>query len=621
MYKYELWFKRKIMINFSGFIFLALSFLPATLFAADMTVPKVNVPPGVVAELKRIENSFEIGLGQDCSNDRCFSRGCVYLSHETVDKPRSGSLPGLGDPEAGPGSVGAQEHLTGARCEFAVESTVASKDLGILIKRLEGRLSRGYLVLSVEAKALPPLPFSLRQTPTPAPTAIAATTPLANNAQNTPPHALPAPEWSVQIAMRELWNALLPHFSWMIALFLTTLAAMILMWSWRRVGKQSLEEKLLAASLAEPDSKQDEVASTQKSDQDLRPKQDTIEAKEKEVTTLHPDCAAWKQKFAADPDSFVRLLSHWLREKEFSNLAKLSMIFSGVPELIRAQSALTSQARGFAAYLAAQENDALLPSDDDFFAALQRADTIAGVLNSEDAQLMRRLGTEFGSAEMAALIGYFPDHIAGILMAEGPSAVLNESVSLIPTLKRISLAESLLTSNRVSDAEFKIALNGLKSIFIENKIPQFPEMPKATLNYGRMFGAERVLSALFPRMSRDERKKIVDAVKSKFSDALPAWTSDIFFPEMLLSFSSDLRNGFLLQVEPREIALFLSSCQEKTHLSILRDLPESLKNVVKSYGTSHDDSVLLSEINLKISALVRKECSRGTVSIEQLLIS
>lgn len=621
MNKYGLNLSNKRVNKISGFIFLALSMLPVAIFAADMVVPKVNVPPGVVAELKRIENSFEIGLGQDCSNDRCFSRGCVYLSHETVDKPRSGSLPGLGDPEAGPGSVGAQEHLTGARCEFAVESTVASKDIAVLIKRLEGRLSRGYLVLSVEAKALPPLPFNLKQTPAPAPTAVAATTPLANSTLNPQSPSLPAPQWSVQMAMRELWNALLPHFSWMIALLLTTLAAMILMWSWRRIGKESVEEKLLAASLADPETKPDEVVSTQVIDQDLSPKQDIVESKEKEVITLHPDCAAWKQKFAADPDSFVRLLSHWLREKEFSHLAKLSMIFAGVPELIRAQSALTSQARGFASYLAAQENDSILPADDDFFAALQRADTIAGVLNSEDAQLMRRLGTEFGSAEMAALIGYFPDRIAGILMAEGASAVLSESVSLIPSAKRISLAESLLCSNRVSDAEFKIAVNGLKSIFIENKIPQFSEMPKTTLNYGRMFGAERVLSALFPRMSRDERKKIVESVKAKFSDALPAWTSGIFFPEMLLSFSSELRNGFLLQVEPRDIALFLSSCQEKTHLSILRDLPESLKNVVKSYGISQDNMVLLTDINAKISALVRKECSRGTISIEQLLIS
>ena len=42
-----------------------------------------------------LENQFELALALDCSPERCFSKGCTYVEHETADQPRGMSLPGF----------------------------------------------------------------------------------------------------------------------------------------------------------------------------------------------------------------------------------------------------------------------------------------------------------------------------------------------------------------------------------------------------------------------------------------------------------------------------------------------------------------------------------------------
>ena len=137
------------------FIFLLLS------GAAAPQVPRTQIPPSVVAELRMIENQFDLALAQDCAPERCFSKGCAYGEHTVADKPRNGSLPGLGE-EQGPGSVSPQEYLTLARCSFAHEKGIAPRDVQALVKRLEQKLSKGWLMVSVEHEVLEPISPSLR---------------------------------------------------------------------------------------------------------------------------------------------------------------------------------------------------------------------------------------------------------------------------------------------------------------------------------------------------------------------------------------------------------------------------------------------------------------------------
>src|SRR5688572_17496622 len=117
----------------------ALFALPGIASAQSGTpVPQNHIPPSVVMELRTLESQFDLALANDCASERCFSKGCVYRDHTAVDLPRNGSLPGLGQAE-GPGSVPVQEYLTSARCEFAHEKAIPTKDIQSLVRRLEQR--------------------------------------------------------------------------------------------------------------------------------------------------------------------------------------------------------------------------------------------------------------------------------------------------------------------------------------------------------------------------------------------------------------------------------------------------------------------------------------------------
>ena len=147
---------------------LLIAVLGSSALAQSPNVPARQIPPSVLMELRLLENRFELALSTDCAPERCFSKGCTYLEHAVADQPGSTSLPGLGlDP--GPGSVPAQEYLTRARCAFAYEKSIESKDVQALARRLQGKLSQAWTVVSVGHEAVPPLPQYLLTEPPPEP--------------------------------------------------------------------------------------------------------------------------------------------------------------------------------------------------------------------------------------------------------------------------------------------------------------------------------------------------------------------------------------------------------------------------------------------------------------------
>lgn len=128
---------------------LALALPLSALAQTSVTpVPQKHIPSPVLMELRALESQFDLALARDCAPERCVSKGCVYRDHVVVDMPHSSSLPGLGHSE-GPGSVPPQEYLTSARCDFAHEKSVSSRDVQALVRRLEQRLSKGWLQVTV----------------------------------------------------------------------------------------------------------------------------------------------------------------------------------------------------------------------------------------------------------------------------------------------------------------------------------------------------------------------------------------------------------------------------------------------------------------------------------------
>jgi hypothetical protein len=179
---------------------LLLALLSPVALAQSPTLPDKHIPPSVLLELRLLENQFDLALSRDCAPEKCVSKGCVYRDHVVVDLPRNASLPGLPASE-GLGAVPPQEYLTQASCEFAHEKGVSTRDSQALVKRLEQRLSKGWLKVTVTPQLLEPISPALAESPPPKPEVVPPPV------KPEPPPAAPEPpkEWDAKIALRELW--------------------------------------------------------------------------------------------------------------------------------------------------------------------------------------------------------------------------------------------------------------------------------------------------------------------------------------------------------------------------------------------------------------------------------
>ena len=290
--------------------------LPAPAPAPTAAPPARTIPPQILLEVRELERQFDQALLRDCAPERCSSKGCVYKEHLAVDLPPSTtSLPGLGSNE-GIGAVPAQLYLTQARCEFTHEKAVPVRDVEALARRLEQRLSKGFLKVIVSRQVLDPINPALADSPPPKEDKPPAPKEEPKPEPVAPP---PPPTWDADVALRELWQALLPHFSWMIAVFLATLATLVIIWGARRLGKETLEEKAMLAQLTQTPATAPETK--------VDPADAPIDA---DKAFVDEQQSAWARRIADAPlekdDALIgHLLREWLKQGEFALLAKATV--------------------------------------------------------------------------------------------------------------------------------------------------------------------------------------------------------------------------------------------------------------------------------------------------------
>jgi hypothetical protein len=299
-------------------------------------LPQKHIPPTVLMELRALEGQFDQSLSRDCAPERCVSKGCLYRDHAVVDLPRSASLPGLGHSE-GPGNVPPQEYLIEAHCDFGHEKAVASRDVQALVRRLEQRLSKGWLRVTVGAQLLEPISPALAEPPPPRPE------PAPKKVEPSPaPPPAPAAErpqkWEADVAARELWVSLLPHFAWMIAVLLGTLATLTIIWAVRRLGRETLEEKAMLAELGAGAPGKPEAGSGGAGAAAVEPATAataaTAEGQEAaaEAKFVSAQEKVWAERIAQaglakDGSAVGELLRDWLKAGEYRMLAKAILVF------------------------------------------------------------------------------------------------------------------------------------------------------------------------------------------------------------------------------------------------------------------------------------------------------
>ncbi len=597
------------------FVFAVLGLsVHAALAAAPAAVPATHIPPPVLAELARLESQFDVALAQDCGTNRCFSKGCVYVEHVVVDQPRQTSLPGLPATE-GPGAGPPQEYLTQARCDFAYENTVPAKDVLALTRRLKQKLTHGWLVVTVHQEPLEPAP------------APEPTTAKAEPAPAPPPPA-PKPKLELDTAVRELWLTLLPHFWWMIGFVLATFTAMTLIWSSRRLGRESAEEQALLAQLGAERSGERPVE-PQTTEATVAPPEQALAQRTEEADRAFVESqrVVWNTRIAgarlSEGDGVLTdLVREWLLAREFGLLAKAVFFFSDRVSLaFPTEGDLAMRKLEFADYMRTVD-ESKLPSDAEFLRTLNNHAVSSTVLAQSDTEVYRSLREEFGSAGIARLVAELPARQGALLFALIPPDYQMEVGRVLSADLKSQVAEQLLMSNRVAKDEIARLLGVLKAARAGQPMPP-QELPSGVADRGREFDAAGALSNLFPHIDPATRSVLFMAALERSNGAFPLWYEEILHADMLLKVPDELRAEVLLDVDIRELAGWFSMQLQPWQDSFMPKLAPSMQNALRaslSFPSRAQQLVLARRGRASLAASLQRQVARGKVSFTDVAV-
>ncbi|MCB9743058.1 MAG: hypothetical protein H6740_10690 [Alphaproteobacteria bacterium] len=583
--------------------------LTSLLSPAHAAPPKYEIPGAVLAELRLLENDFELALAQDCDSGRCFAQGCTYVAHSVADRPRSSSLPGLGlDP--GPGSVSAQEYLTQAECSFAHEKGADGGDMSALSRRLQVKLTSGWLTVSVNHKELTPLPPYLRTPPEAEDTGEAE--------EEAPPEPEPVVEepWSLGKAGRQLWDTLLPHAPWMWGIVLLTLATVSLIWAARRMGAASIEEQALLAQLTQPGggpAPEGPVA---------------VEAVPEDAAEafVHQERAAWTERLEAfdpaapDPE-LQALIRELLRAGEYALLAKATLSFpERFPAAFPTGGDIASAKIELAEFLRDVDEQGL-PDDQAFFSALKRHALFASLVTQGDARVVRSIREDFGTSGLARLIDALPARHGALLFALAPLETRHELVRLLSERQGAALAQQLLRSDRLDPEETADLFEALQAARQGAPLPQLPQRDEVS-DHGAPFDAAGALSALLPALGDEPRAALFGEALRRYQGSLPTWTRGILSPEMLFALPDEARADLLLSVEVEALAAWVSLLDPELRARLLGAAPDSLRRSVEAVSIfpSRAQQLALAERGrLALARGFQAQLARSRVSFEQVV--
>jgi hypothetical protein len=574
--------------------------------------PARTIPPQILLEVRELERQFDQALLRDCAPERCSSKGCVYKEHLAVDLPPSTtSLPGLGSNE-GIGAVPAQLYLTQARCEFTHEKAVPARDVEALARRLEQRLSKGFLKVVVSRQVLDPINPALADSPPPRED---KPPPPKEEPKPEPAAPAPPPTWDADVALRELWQALLPHFSWMIAVFLATLATLVIIWGARRLGKETLEEKAMLAQL------------TQTPPTPPEPKVDPADAPvDADKAFVDEQQSAWARRIADAPlekdDALIgHLLREWLKQGEFALLAKATVLFGDRLSLaFQSDPSLTARKSELAQFLKTMDAQAL-PSDVQFFRTLNQNAVAASLLAQPDTEVYRSLSDEFGSGAVVQMIEKLPPRQGALLFALTPMDRQDEVARLLPYPLKVGVAHQLLLSNRSHKHE-RAALFEAVGNAREGKPLKNGHAPPTSdvIDQGQEFDAAGALSVLLGHLEDADRRGLFE--KAVSGDGFPGWYERILSPQMLLKVPDSQRTDLLLEVDVKGLAAWLSLQPAARREQLVGPLSASVQNALKasmSFGSRAEQLELAKRGQAELVASVRRRIAGGALSFPELV--
>ena len=541
-------------------VLLALTTIPAV--AQEPGPPRRLIPPSLLVDLVGVEDRFDLALATDCAAGMCQSKGCSYVAHTLADRPPSASLPGLGN-EAGPSSTAdAQAWLTQARCEFAYEGSLDAEYVQALSRRLGTRTSGGYTTVSVSGQALPPLP-----------------PPVAEPVVEPVPEPEPPPPPPEPSLLRDLWSTLLDDLPWMLGLILGTACATALIWGWRRLGRETIEEKAMLAEIAREGAEplQADVESTDAPEPPPPPIDENVAVQ----------LAGWRMRVAAidplRPDPGLQaMLRDLLRAGELPLLARAVLAFPSLPAAFPAGGDIAASKLALAEYLKTADV-AALPSDAELVRALNRHSSSAALASQTDAEVVRSLREEFGAGGLVTLIDGVSARAGALLFALAPPEAQQELVHLLEPGKMAAMAEQLMRSNRMDPAETEY----LFAVLRQGPGVDMPTAAPADVSdRGFAFDAAGALSTLLPHLAQEDLAALLGRALDRFGGSLPSWYAEILVPDMLFALDAEARADLLLGADAESMAAWLSLQDSSVTERLLADAPNALRASIRSAPVS-----------------------------------
>lgn len=554
--------------------------MSVTLLLATLAVPsharppKRAIPEAVLHQLADLELRFEDALALDCSEERCTSTGCVYVDHAVVDRPRKSALPGL-YPDEGPGSVEPQAWLTKAQCAYTHEPAASPEDVKTLTRRLQSRVTTSWTSVSVTAKPLDELPDYFRTAPT-----------AEDEVEDTDPDIVVEDEpLTVSRATEELWAALVPHVFWMLGVALTTVAIGVLLWAWRRLGVETLEEKMLAAELtATPAQPADAAPAHVESDADPE-----VEA------FVEQERARWTTRLArldaGHPDpALTALVRDRLRAGDLPLLARAVLTFPDhLPAAFPSGGDVAPAKLALADYLQTVDEDAL-PTEAELFAVLHRHAAAATLATQADAEVVRSLRDDFGPAGLTDRIRPLHPRLGGLLFAMSPPEARQELVRLLPSRVRAAMAGQLLKSNRLDPLETTRLFDVLRApggvgasshdhITVSDRGAALDSAPTA-------------VSELLTSLPATTQTHLIDELLVRTEGSAPAWTRGVLTPSMLLTLPQEARSDLFLGVSTEAVAAWLGTLPADSAAELTAGLPDSLRTSLRAVAQTLDADAL-----------------------------
>ena len=550
------------------FIFLILMSLSSTSYAI-----KQPIPEPVQNEVGELTQNFASLLVGECPKDLCFAKGCEHLAHETTVSLPEQAVPGIALPENTVG--GAQHRLTRAVCHFAYETAIAGAPLAALKQRLRAKLSTKAFAVQIASEELPP-------------NAIA-------NSEVVNPPALPPPSRKEQ-----LWQELRPHTPWMLGMVLGCAVLCLLIWGYRRLGKDSLEEQLLAHKIrAEDDAPKTQVLPT--------------------IEGIADPMERMRQEIMTSVERWQELASSLLEDGQFAALAASLHYFPGHSmSFMNYDRRLLVKRAKFQEYL--QTTTPLL-APAELYQVLTKRLLLVTQWKEDESLLLSRIWQYLAPKDIARLLAAMRVAVGKVILCFLPRPYLAETIMFLPSEVKKSLAWALLTSNRGSLKDLDQAIHWARGITKGAPIPvdaldDAPEVEIVPLD------CEEALSLLLAAISQDEKKLLLAQASATNHNRIPEWCSGVFYESMLLNIPEDILSDILLSLNAAKLAVWLHQVQDTgVKDKVKRAAPETLRKLLGSptLEVLHASTQAVADIEKSFSLEIRKRHEGRVLSVAKLL--